>query len=241
MAPPILAYRVHSLPPILHMQAQNPMSSYSKGAQGLSVFLRVHGIFTATAISPSLWPRQCGDRYAIQASDPIRRVTALQSPVFLINRRLGRFAAAASRSRREGVHSRRRPFSRSYGASMPSSLTVVLPIASVCSTRPPVSVLVRAPTALPRGFSRKHGLTGFARSLRLASQAPCAADFHAARPTRFHGDVQNPARLPFSVAPSVMPRRRRCGNVCPLRIGYASRPRLSSRLTLGGLASPRNP
>ena len=67
MAPPILAYRVHSLPPILHMQAQNPMSSYSKGAQGLSVFLRVHGIFTATSISPSLWPRQCGDRYAIRA------------------------------------------------------------------------------------------------------------------------------------------------------------------------------
>ena len=169
------------------------------------------------------------------------RLAALQSPVFLINSRLGRFAAAASRSRREGVHSRRRPFSRSYGASMPSSLTVVLPIASVCSTRPPVSVLVRAPTALPRGFSRKHGLTGFARSLRLASQASCRADFHALRPTRFHGDVQNPARLPFSVAPSVMPRRRRCGNVCPLRIGYASRPRLSSRLTLGGLASPRNP
>ena len=67
MAPSILAYRVHSLPPMLHMQAQIPMSSYSKGAQGLSVFLRVHGIFTATAISPSLWPRQCGDRYAIRA------------------------------------------------------------------------------------------------------------------------------------------------------------------------------
>ena len=43
------------------------MSSYSKGAQGLSVFLRVHGIFTATSISPSLWPRQRGDRYAIRA------------------------------------------------------------------------------------------------------------------------------------------------------------------------------
>ena len=52
---------------MLHMQAQIPMSSYSKGAQGLSVFLRVHGIFTATSISPSLWPRQCGDRYAIRA------------------------------------------------------------------------------------------------------------------------------------------------------------------------------
>ncbi len=159
----------------------------------------------------------------------------------MINSRLGRFAAAAAGSCREGYHQLRRPFSRSYGAILPSSLTVVLSSASVCSTRPPVSVLVRAPTALPRGFSRKHGLTGFAKSLRLASQAPCRADFHALRPTRFHGDVQNPARLPFSVAPSVVPRRRRCGNLCPLRIGYACRPRLSSRLTLGGLASPRNP
>ena len=43
------------------------MSSYIKGAQGLSVFLRIHGIFTATSISPSLWPRQRGDRYAIRA------------------------------------------------------------------------------------------------------------------------------------------------------------------------------
>ena len=161
--------------------------------------------------------------------------------MFLINSRLGLFTATAPSSKSKSCHLERHSFSRSYGVSMPSSLTIVLPIALVYSTRPPVSVLVRAPTALPRGFSRKHGLTGFARSLRLASQASCAADFHAARPTRFHGDVQNPARLPFSVAPSVMPRRRRCGNVCPLRIGYASRPRLSSRLTLGGLASPRNP
>ena len=34
---------------------------------------------------------------------------------------------------------------------------------------------------------------------------------------------------------------RRCRNVHLLCIGYASRPRLSSRLTLGGLASPRKP
>ena len=67
MPPPMLAHRVHGLPPILHIHGQNPMSSYSKGAQGLSVFLRVHGIFTATSISPSLWPRQRGDRYAIRA------------------------------------------------------------------------------------------------------------------------------------------------------------------------------
>ena len=41
--------------------------------------------------------------------------------------------------------------------------------------------------------------------------------------------------------PVVQTPRRRYGNVNPLRIGYASLPRLSSRLTLGGLASPRNP
>ena len=164
-----------------------------------------------------------------------------QSPVFLVNSRLGRFAAAPRGSAREALHQRGHSFSRSYGASMPSSLTMVLPIASVCSTRPPVSVLVRAPAALPRGFSRKHGLAGFAKRLRLASQAMWCADFHAHRPTRFHGDVQNPARLPFSVAPSVITTRRRYRNFRLLCIGYACRPRLSSRLTLGGLALPRNP
>ena len=43
------------------------MLSYSKGARGLSVPLRVIGIFTDTTISPSSWLRQCGDRYTIRA------------------------------------------------------------------------------------------------------------------------------------------------------------------------------
>ena len=159
----------------------------------------------------------------------------------MINSRLGRFAAAPRRSGSSSRHARGHSFSRSYGVNMPSSLTMVLPIASVYSTRPPVSVLVRAPTRLPRGFSRKHGLTGFAKRLRLASRAPCGPDFPGPRPTRFHGDVQNPARLPFSVTPSVIAPRQRYRNVHRLCIGYACRPRLSSRLTLGGLASPRKP
>jgi hypothetical protein len=49
------------------MPAQDSMSSCSKGAQGLSVFPRVDGIFTANSISLSLWLRQRGDRYAIRA------------------------------------------------------------------------------------------------------------------------------------------------------------------------------
>ena len=159
----------------------------------------------------------------------------------MINSRLGRFAATPAGSAREALHPQGHSFSRSYGVNMPSSLTMVLPIASVCSTRPPVSVLVRAPADLPRGFSRKHGLAGFARSFVSRLRASRSTDFPMLPPTRFHGDVQNPARLPFSVAPSVIAVGGRYGNVRPLCIGYACRPRLSPRLTLGGLASPRKP
>lgn len=66
-APFSLATKVHSLPPILHRNNQNPMQSCSKGARGLSVLPRVHCIFTAISTSLSLGWRQCGYRYAIRA------------------------------------------------------------------------------------------------------------------------------------------------------------------------------
>src|SRR5882762_8057629 len=43
------------------------MLSCSEGAWGLSVPLRVNGIFTVTTISPSSWLRQRPDRYTIRA------------------------------------------------------------------------------------------------------------------------------------------------------------------------------
>ena len=43
------------------------MLNYSEGARGLSVPLRVIGIFTDNTSSLSLWPRQCSSRYAIRA------------------------------------------------------------------------------------------------------------------------------------------------------------------------------
>ena len=49
------------------MSYPESMLSYSKGARGLSVPLRVLGIFTETTISPSSWLRQCPDRYTIRA------------------------------------------------------------------------------------------------------------------------------------------------------------------------------
>ena len=49
------------------MQCRNPISSCSKAPRGLSVLLRVTGIFTGTTISPSLLLRQRPDRYAFRA------------------------------------------------------------------------------------------------------------------------------------------------------------------------------
>src|SRR5436305_13763058 len=43
------------------------MLSCSEGAWGLSVPLRVTGVFTDTTISPSSWLRQRPDRYTIRA------------------------------------------------------------------------------------------------------------------------------------------------------------------------------
>lgn len=79
-------------------------------------------------------------------------------------------------------------------------------------------------------------LSRFVRSLTLAP-----GDFPPRRAALHHRDVQNPAEPPPSVAASVIAPRARCRNVCLLRFGYAFRPRLSPRLTLGGLASPRKP
>ena len=65
--PPRLAPRLRSLPPILHIAYPMSMLSCSEGSQGLSVPLRVPGIFTGTTISPSSWLRQCPNRYTIRA------------------------------------------------------------------------------------------------------------------------------------------------------------------------------
>ncbi len=67
MAPQSLAALFQRLPPILHRTNQIPISAYSKGSWGLSVLLRVRGIFTTTTISPGRWLRQCVSRYAIHA------------------------------------------------------------------------------------------------------------------------------------------------------------------------------
>jgi hypothetical protein len=67
LAPGELTPPLQSLPPILHKHCRNPMPGYSKGPRGLSVPLRVSGIFTAVTTSPSTQSRQRPSRYTIRA------------------------------------------------------------------------------------------------------------------------------------------------------------------------------
>jgi hypothetical protein len=60
--PPILAYRLPSLPAMLHKSRPSAMTGYSKAPRGLFVLLRVIRILTHTSISPGPMLRQCSTR-----------------------------------------------------------------------------------------------------------------------------------------------------------------------------------
>ena len=55
------------LPPILYIYTQTTIRRCSKAPRGLSVLLRVTGIFTGTTISPSFSLRQYPSRYTFHA------------------------------------------------------------------------------------------------------------------------------------------------------------------------------
>ena len=67
VAPLLLAQKLLSLRPILHIGWPRSMLSYSKGSRGLFVPSRVIGIFTDTTISLRSWLRQRPDHYTIRA------------------------------------------------------------------------------------------------------------------------------------------------------------------------------
>ena len=76
-----------------------------------------------------------------------------------VKQSVGPFLCGLRRLHEYSLHLQRRSLSRSYGSILPSSLTRVLPIALVFSTRLPVSVCgTGTRTSILRGFSRQHGL-----------------------------------------------------------------------------------
>ena len=103
------------------------------------------------------------------------------------------------------LHARRRPFSRSYGAILPSSLTRVLPFALVCSTRLPVSVCgTGTQVSSLRGFSWQQGSTTYG-SRASASRLTSGYGF-SCTPQRLHAynpHNQSRAGLPRCVTPSL--------------------------------------
>ena len=135
-----------------------------------------------------------------------------------------------------------RPFSRSYGTILPSSLTRVLPIALVFSTCPPVSVLVRARPASLEAF-----LGGMASGTSLLSELGIPSQAYGRRiylPAALRGCPRTTSAwvsLAYPVPPSVIAVGTWYRNINLLAIAYAFRPRLRSRLTLSRLALLRNP
>jgi hypothetical protein len=133
-----------------------------------------------------------------------------------------------------------------------------------------VSVWGTGRSELARGFSRQHRITDFDRNvsasrLRLMvrgfayappytltpAQPPAGISYLPASPHR----LTTTRQVPSHTAPARRQEQRRWlaqrgssgslfrgyGNINPLSIDYASRPRLRSRLTQGGLAWPWNP
>jgi hypothetical protein len=144
---------------------------------------------------------------------------------------------------------------------LPSSLTIVLPIALVFSTRPPVSVWGTG-TVLTRcwAFLDSVGSVTSPERLGITSQSswpqlssgPSYTLTRGLPSPRFTYPPASPSSYPPAARwdrPKTAPTSQLLGlartrwywNINQLCIDYASRPRLSSRLTLGGLAFPRNP
>ncbi len=162
----------------------------------------------------------------------------------MVNSRLDQFTAAPSGSLRLEFTLPGRPFSRSYGTILPSSLTRVSSLTSVCSTCPPVSVIGTGTRILPRGFSWRHGIE----------------DSPAVKPAGIAPRVKTPPRISLRRLATCLPQDdHRLGsltlprppighngstwyrNINLLAIGYAFRPRLRSRLTLSRRTLLRKP
>ena len=142
--------------------------------------------------------------------------------MFLLNSRMGHFTAPGGITPQD-------PFSRSYGAMLPSSLTRLLSRAWVCLYPPTCVGFGTAGMSVSDVFSGK--------PRRMESQRRIFAP-PGGRPA-----VQGIAIDPLHcLSPNAcLNPPYRCGNVDPLSIDYAFRPGLRCRLTPGGRTCPGKP
>ena len=136
----------------------------------------------------------------------------------------------------------RLPLLRTYGVNLPSSLTTLLPLVLGFSPHPPVSVCGTGTITLDSGFSRQCEITGFGTEISLLVTT---RKLRAYLTTQISSSLERtfPAvRTGYPPAsPPLCNEHRQYRNISLLSIGYAFRPRLRSRLTLGGRPFPRKP
>ncbi len=153
--------------------------------------------------------------------------------MFLLNSRLDYFSAALLPEH---------PFSRSYGVILPSSLTRVFSRALGFSPHLPVSVCGTGTSFLARGFSWQFGLNDFGTLFPSPSHLKVMQSGFAYSALYVLGRTLPSVRFTY---PPASPHRSNGSwwhwNFNQLYIPYAFRPRVSSRLTLGGRAFPRKP
>ena len=138
--------------------------------------------------------------------------------------------------------SRRDPFSRSYGARLPSSLTRFLSRALVYLYPPTCVGFGTDPDRIPRGFSCRRGVSGLGpfNGALGPRQGLTARGFTCAPPPPRPGHIHQCPRLAFR-APLQSNSCPELGNVDPMSIAYALRPGLRRRLTPGGRTCPGKP
>ncbi len=183
--------------------------------------------------------------------------------MFLVNSRFPLFTATPSSSGREVLHSvgvlllpkLRRNFAEFLNHSSPDRLGILYPptcvglgyghrasslgafLGSMGSVTSPVTARHHASGCMRPGFAWTSPYT-----LTPGRPTP-GLTYPPASLHRFpcRGRSVRPEGQPLRIPGSGWTRARWYWNINQLCIDYASRPRLSSRLTLGGLAFPRNP
>ena len=185
----------------------------------------------------------------------IHRLTTSHAPVFLVNSRLALVSAASSGSRREAFHPTEAPLLPKLRGQFAEFLN---------QSSPDRLGILYLPTCVGLGYGhRDHSLEAFLGSVGSVTSPRTARhrvsglrgpDLPGPPPTRLPRDNQRPGsptllrppfavrlvkgrfarRQPLSIHDLEWARTRWYWNINQLCIDYAFRPRLSSRLTLGG-------
>ena len=160
--------------------------------------------------------------------------------MFLVNSRLGLFTAAPSGFGREVLHPNGAPLLPKLRGNFAEFLNEGF-LDHLGILYPPTCVGFGTGTwNLPRDFSWGHGYRDF-RHYATVSCLSLMASFLLAGLRSYPSTTNGWDPLSYPVLPSVITVPTWYGNINPLSIAYAFRPRLRSRLTLRRLALLRNP